>query len=178
MHDAERLVALGDVADDDAESENIGQLLEADRFPLHLAPDRIGALAPAGNLGGDAAIGKFLGELLLDLGDPAARPRRERFEPLGQHLVSVRVELAEGQVFELVAHLLHAHAAGERRVDFERLIGGAAARLGSLIGQRAHIVQAVGELDQQHPHIVGDGEQELAQVLGLLGLARNEFEAL
>ena len=44
--------------------------------------------------------------------------------------------------------------------------------------QRAHVVQAVGELDQQHAHVVGDGEQELAQVLGLLGLLGDEIELL
>ena len=44
--------------------------------------------------------------------------------------------------------------------------------------QRAHVVQAVGELDQQHAHVVGDGEQELAEVLGLLGLLRDEVELL
>ena len=44
--------------------------------------------------------------------------------------------------------------------------------------ERAHVVQPVGELDQQHAHVVGDGEQELAQVLGLLGLARDQVEPL
>ena len=75
MDDAERLVALGDAADDDAEAENVRQLLEADRLALHLAPDRIGALAPARDFGGDAAVGELLGELLLDLGDPAFAAR-------------------------------------------------------------------------------------------------------
>ena len=42
--------------------------------------------------------------------------------------------------------------------------------------ERAHVVQAVGELDQQHAHVVGDRQQELAQVLGLLGLARDQIE--
>ena len=47
--------------------------------------------------------------------------------------------------------------------------------------QRAHVVQAVGELDQQHAHVVGDRQQQLAQVLGLLGLAcetRSSFLSL
>jgi hypothetical protein len=178
VHDAERLVALGDAADDDAEAENIGKLLEADRLPLHLAPYRIGAFAPAGHLGGNAAVGKFLGELLLDLGNPAARTRGERFQPLGENLIGVGIEFAESQVFQLLAHLLHAHAAGERGINFKRLIGGAAARLRRLIGERAHIMQPVGELDQQHPHVVGNGEQELAQVFGLLCLSGDEFEPL
>ena len=178
MDNAECLIAFGDVADDDAETENIGELLEADRLALHLAPDRIGALAPARDFGADAAVGKLLGELLLDLGDPAAGSRRQRFQPLGENLVGVRVELAEGQVFQLFAHLLHAHAAGQRRVDFERLVGGAAAQLGRLIGERAHVVQTIGELDQQYPHVVSDRQEKLAQVFGLLGLAGHQFEAL
>ena len=44
--------------------------------------------------------------------------------------------------------------------------------------QRAHIVQPVGELDQQHAHVVGDGKQKLAQVLGLLRLLGDEIEPL
>ena len=39
-------------------------------------------------------------------------------------------------------------------------------------------MQPVGELDQQHPHVVGDRQQELAQVFGLLGLLGDEVELL
>ena len=42
--------------------------------------------------------------------------------------------------------------------------------------QRAHVVQAVGELDQENADVVGDRQQQLAQVLGLLGLARHQFQ--
>ena len=44
--------------------------------------------------------------------------------------------------------------------------------------QRAHVVQAIGELDQQHADVVGDCEQQLAQVLGLLGFARDQLQPL
>ena len=44
--------------------------------------------------------------------------------------------------------------------------------------QRAHVVQAVGELDQENADVVGDRQQQLAQVLGLLGLARHQFQPL
>ena len=74
--------------------------------------------------------------------------------------------------------LVHADAAGERRIDVERLLGDAAARLRRHVLEGAHVVQPVGELDQQHAHVVGDRQQELAQVLRLLGLARDEVEPL
>ena len=86
-------------------------------------------MLPAGDFGGDAAVGELLGELLLDLGDPAACSRGERFEPLGDDLVGVGIEFAERQILELLAHLLHAHAAGKRRIDVERLLRGHAGAL-------------------------------------------------
>ena len=57
---------------DHAEAEDVGQLLEADRLALHLAPDRIGALAPAVDLAAMPRSASLRGELLLDLGDQAA----------------------------------------------------------------------------------------------------------
>src|SRR5207244_6375831 len=41
---------------------------------------------------------------------------------------------------------------------------------------RSHIVETVGELDQKHAHVVGDREQELAQVFRLLGLLGDEIK--
>ena len=44
--------------------------------------------------------------------------------------------------------------------------------------QRAHVVQAVGELHQQDAYVVGDRKQQLAQILRLLGFLGNEVELL
>ena len=91
-------------------------------------------------------------------------------------LVRLRHQIAERKVLQFAAQALHAHAAGQRRVDVERVLGDARALgLGHEM-QRAHVVQAVGELDQQHAHVVGDGEQELAEILGLLRVLGGEIE--
>src|SRR5262249_9768667 len=110
VHDAERLVALGQRLHHHAASGNVVKLLEADGFALHLAPDRIGALAPPRYLGGDAAFRQLSRELLLDLGDQADVFRFERVKTPADHRVGFRVELAERQILELLAHLMHAHA--------------------------------------------------------------------
>ena len=57
-----------------------------------------------------------------------------------------------------------------------RLLGDAGPAFRRHVLERAHVVQAVGELDQQHPHVVGDRQQKLAEVLRLLGLARHQVE--
>ena len=93
-------------------------------------------------------------------------------------LVGLRVSPLERQLLELLAHGLHAHAAGERCVDLERLLGHAPAALRLHVLERAHVVQPVGQLDQQHADVAGDGDQQLAEVLGLLGLLGDEIELL
>ena len=178
VDDAERAIAGLDVVDDDAEAEDVGQLLEADRLALHLGPDRKRLLAPAIDPRAEPVLAQILGELALDLADQIAVALGERIEPLHHHRIGFGIEGAEGQILQLLAHFLHAHAPGQRRVDVERLLGDAPARGRRHEVQRAHVVQAVGELDQQHADVVGDRQQQLAQVLGLLGLARDQLEPL
>ena len=119
---------------------------------------------------------QILGELALDFADQVAVAILQRFQPLHHHGVSFRIEHAERKIFEFFPHLLHAHAAGERRIDVERLLGDAAARGGRHEFERSHVVQAVGQLDQENADVVGDRQQQLAQVFGLLGLARHQFQ--
>ena len=61
-------------------------------------------------------------------------------------------------VLELLAQPLHAHAAGQRRIDLHGLLGDdlALGRLHML--ERAHVVQAVGELDEEDADVARDGE--------------------
>ena len=78
VHDAERAVAGFDVVHHDAEAEDVGQLLEADRLALHLGPDRKRPLAPAIDMRGDAVLLQILGELAFDLADQVAVAVGER----------------------------------------------------------------------------------------------------
>ena len=82
----------------------------------------------------------------------------------------------ERQVLELPLDLLYAEAVRERRVDLEGLGGDAALlRLGEDT-QGAHVVQPVGELDQQHPDVAGHRHDHLPDVLGLLLFPGVELE--
>ena len=94
-----------------------------------------------------------LGQLALDLvgdaADPVAAHHVEPGEMGDDGIARFGIEFGEGQVFQLLAHILHADAAGERRIDVDRLLGDAPALLGFVDEtQGAHIVQAVGQLDQ------------------------------
>ena len=104
---------------------------------------------------------------------------RELVQLGGDRLVGLRVEHAEGEVLQLLAHALHAHAPGERRIDLHRLLGDARPLLLVLhVLDRAHVVQPVGELDEEDADVLRDGEQQFAEVLRLLRLARDELQPL
>ena len=66
VQDAQCMVAVADVLDHHAEGHGVGELLEAEVALLHLAPDRVGRLHAAGDLGIDAAFLEVAGELLAD----------------------------------------------------------------------------------------------------------------
>ena len=112
---------------------------------------------------------------LFDQGLPLAASGLDQARDLA---VRTRVERLEREVLELPLHLLHAEAIGERRVDLERLGGDPALLVGLVRGDRAHVVQAVGELDQQHADVAGHRHDHLADVLGLFLLAALEFDAI
>ena len=150
-----------------AERHDVGELLEAD-VPLgHLAPDRIGMLLAAHHLGLDAVRLEMRLDAPADAADQvAAAALVQRRQPLGDRFIGVGLELLEGERLHLGHELVHADPLGERRVDIHRLLGDAAALLLALdVMERAHVVQPVGELHQQHADVVRHGEQELAQIL-------------
>ena len=94
--------------------------------------------------------------------------------PLRHHLLDLGVlagvEGGEGQVFQLPAHRLDAQPVGQRSVDLQRLLGLLELLLLAQVAESAHVVQPVGQLDEDHPDILGHGDDHLADVLGLLFL--------
>ena len=92
--------------------------------------------------------------------------------------IALRVQRGEGEVLQLLADLLHAESVGKRRVDVQRLGRYALLLFGRQRRQGAHVVQAVGELDDQHAGIACHGDEHLSHGGGLLLLLRVEAEAL
>ena len=89
-------------------------------------------------------------------------------------LVLARMQRRERQVLELPLDRVDAEAVCDRRVDLQRL-----ARLIELLllrqrAERAHVVQAIGELDQDDAHVARHRHDHLAVVLGLRLVARGE----
>ena len=78
-----------------------------------------------------------------------------------------RVYMAKGDLLQFPIEAVEAEAVGDRRIDLERFPRHAPTLFHPHGVERAHIVQAVGQLDQDDAHIPRHGQQHLAEVLRL-----------
>ena len=104
---------------------------------------------------------------LDDLAEVGVAARRALGDQPDDLVVALRVQRGEREVLELPLDRVHAEPVRERGEHLERLAG-----LALLLGrrqepQRAHVVQPVGELDDQHARVAGHRDDHLADRLGL-----------
>ena len=101
--------------------------------------------------------------------------------PLGDHRLDLRVlarvQRLEGEVLELPLERVDAEPVRERRVDLERLPRLLDLLLLAEVLDRAEVVEAVGELDEDDAHVLGHRHDHLPVVLGLRLLAGLELDA-
>ena len=167
---AQHAVAIGLGRGDDAKAVDVGQAREGEVFFLHLAPDRMGFFRTPEHLGHDGRAFKFGADVIGDFVDHIAAVALQADKAAQDRAAGLGVEDAKGQIFKLFAHGLHAHPAGQRTEDihrFARLLG---LFLGTHGADGAHIVQPVGQLDEDDTQILRHGHEEFAEILGLFGL--------
>ena len=127
-------------------------------------------LGPAGDLeirrSGPCAVPPSRGRLSRSI--ICSRTARRDATCCTRRLVVLRLQVLERQVLQLGLHLRHAEAVGQRGVDLPGLQGDALLLLGRQLLQGPHVVQPVGQLDDDDPGILGDRQQQLAVVLDLL----------
>ena len=173
VDDAEGRVAVLDRGSDDAEGEVVVELADVDALTAQLLPDRVHRLHAAVHVAGDLVVAELPGDRLLHPVDELARQGDPLADRALQLLRLARMEVVEGEVFELALQAPHAEAVGDRRVDLHRLLGdGNALLLGQEL-QRAHVVEPVGQLDQDDAEVADHGQEHLAKRLGLLLFLRD-----
>ena len=78
----------------------------------------------------------------------------------------------------MLLHVLHAEAVRQRRVDVDRLAGDALLLARGERREGRHVVEPVGQLDDQDAHVLGHRHEHLAHRGGLLRLLGVELDAL
>mmetsp|Transcript_35693 Transcript_35693/g.75203 ORF Transcript_35693/g.75203 Transcript_35693/m.75203 type:complete len:436 (-) Transcript_35693:947-2254(-) len=159
----------------DAQRHQIGNVIQIPIvFHFHLVPKRIQLLRTSLHLDPHVltlqrriVVERLLQHLdgivqrFLELGLPLSQPSLEPF-------VLHRIQVHEGDVLQLRFERPQSHAMRQRREDVQRLPADLPLLLGLHVAQRAHVVQPIGELDDDDAIIVRHGHEHLAEVLGLL----------
>jgi hypothetical protein len=152
-------------------------LLELAVVLPHLAPERVLVLDAAGDLHGEAPLDEHRVQAAGDVGDVLVAVTRGALD-LPAHLREVlRPQVLEAEVLELALEPEDPEAPGQRRVDVQGLPADPLAALVLHVVERPHVVQAVAELDHQHPDVPGHGHEHLAEALGLLVFLVVEVDA-
>ena len=175
-----RVTRLG-IGNDRAKRHDVGQLLEADVALGHFLPDRKNMFFAARNIGFDARAAEQQFQARRNARNLITAAVVQLVKPLADRGIGVRFQLAKRQRLHFVHELIHADPLGKRRINIHCFLGDPPP-LGRVADemQRAHIVQPVGQLDEQHADVVGHRQQELAQIFGrafILGL-RFDFRQL
>ena len=123
------------------------------------------------------SCGEFGGQLLLDRDDDFPILPVQIVEPRRDHRVGIWHEMAKCQIVEFVAHpSCMPMRPGERRIDIEGFLGDPPPFVQRHEMQRAHIMQAVGELDERHANVFNHGQEQLTEVFRLSGPLREKVE--
>ncbi len=178
VDDAEGRVAVAFGVDEDADADQVVDVGELAAAHDHLLVDRVVVLRPAGDVGLHAAVAQVGVDPLDDLGQVGVARRRPLGDQPDDLVVALRVERGEREVLELPLDRVHAEPVGQRGQHLERLAGLALLLVRRQEAQRAHVVQPVGELDDQHARVAGHRDDHLADRLGLGRLAELDLVEL
>jgi hypothetical protein len=166
-----------DPIDRHPEGEDVGQFGEAARLVAHLAIDAVEMFLTPLDPTLDAFLLQGMAQRRLDQAhhlDPcsaAASLERTLDDPS-----SPRPVVRETQILQLDADPVDPEPIGDRGEDVERLARDAPAGLRTHRVERAHVVQPVGELDQDDADVARHRQQHLLQARGLRLGARLEVE--
>jgi len=173
---AERPVTILQRLHDDAEAEDVVHLSEAGVFLLHLAVDGEHRFLAATERDAHLRVGEGLRHITLHAGHDVASVASRAAHGLVEGGMAPRRQVAERQLLQLAIELVQAQAMGDRGVDVQGLAGDAVALLDRHRRHRAHVVQTVGQLDEDDPHVPGHRHQHLAERFGLALLTGRELQ--
>jgi len=178
VHQAQRSVAALHGIGDDADSGEIGYLLEAYVLFLYLLGDGVDVLRPALHSRTNPDVREPLHDRRAHGVYPALALLTTRPQQTGYLIIPSRIEITKGAVLQLPLVPPDAQAVGERSEDVLRLHGGGLPLFRGEWIERAHVVEAVSKLHDDDPGVARHGEEHLAQVASLLLLPAGELQAL
>ncbi len=176
VHNAQGRVTIPLAIADNADGKKIIDLLEAALLAHNLAVQGIQPLYASFQLRGNAILNQLGTDGGLHFFQEFLVNRRLVADFLLQRQERLRLQKAEGKVFQLITDNSHSQAMGDRRVDVQGFAGDALLLAGLQVFKRAHIVQAIRKLHQNNANIIDHGQKHFANAFSLAGLGSHDVE--
>ena len=172
VNNAENIVAVGHVVNNDPDREHVKNLVDALTAHEGLAVDTVDALDPAADKDVFDCILRLGEKLSLDFLDELISALLVHKKGVFDFAVTNRVEVLQRTVLKLVFDRLDTEAVSYRREYLHVFEGFIPALLLGHTVHSAHIVQSVCELYDDDADIVRHRDKHFSDVLSLLLLAR------
>ena len=178
MDDAENAVTVLHGRRDDAQGDEVVDLIEVGLLALEFLVDRPETFdAAVDGHHGNLRIREFAGQCGPQLFHQNLGCLPAGFDLAAQLLVGLGLQVPERQFLELVFDLAHAEPVGDRRVDVAGLLGDPHPAVLRQVVEGPHVVQAVGQFDHDDADVIDHGQEHLAETFGLPLLAGGKLQA-
>ena len=136
-------------------------------------------LSASGHVGRDVEVAQLTADVGHGLGQIDVALGAAGDDEVIEFGVALRIQRREGQIFELLFEAAHPETVSQRCVDLQRLVGDALLLLERHRGDCAHVVETIGQFDDENPEVLGHRHQHLAhrrRLLSFLGVELNALE--
>ncbi len=160
-------IAFADCGHDNPGGKEVVDLIQLLVLDLHLPVDAVKMFGPAFDLSRNPHGRNLEGQFFRDLAQilfPIRPPLRQHTPQL---IVGIGIQITKTQVFQLPLDPVDTQAGRQGGIDIQGLPGRCHLLVRLLEFHGPHIVEAVGQLDQDHPDVPGHGQEHLAEILGL-----------
>ena len=168
VDDAEYVIAVVHRIHNDPHCINIVDLVERVPLHIHFAVYARDALDPAGQKRLESVFAELFPQTVLNILQKCLALALAQRQRLFDLLIRHRVEDAQRQILKLLLDGADTESVRKRRIDIHGLLRLVAALLRLPARTCTHVVQAVGELDDDDADILCHGEQHFADIFRLL----------
>ena len=142
----------------------------------HLAEDRIQALFASEHVRIETTLRQPGADGFGDLADHFAAVAARRLHRALEHPVTQGIHGLERQILQLAVHRMQTQPVGDGRMDLQRFAGNAPLLVLAHATERAHVVRAIRQLDQDDAHVARHRHKHLAEIFGLRVFLRLELD--
>ncbi len=158
--------ALGRVVDDFGEVA-VFEMVEVVAEFVHFAPDTVGLAVFYSHFGLYAGVGEGLIYLFAEALEAFGLRGLVLLSEAFYLVVFMRAAEAETEILKLGLDMVEAEAVGQRGIEIVGLAGDFHLLVGAHCREGAHVVEAVGELDERWAHVVLHRRQHLPEIIYL-----------